>query len=525
MVVKRTGDGQDGSSKFPGYGKGRAPLIEFVELKDIEFEIDEVLRPPETDDTPVQNGTVPNGHVPNGKVPNGKVRNGSVANGDIPELHEIDVEKLPPSTETSVLIKTPYEKDDVSTTPPPVDRFKLVYWIFVLHGIGTLLPWNMFITAEAYFTEHKFGNVSDNAEYKDKFLSYLGIAGFVPTLCFMVVTLFISHKTMTKSRIGYSIILIILLFVLTEVLAIIDTSSWPGIFYGITMGTIVIFNGASAVYQSSLFGLAGSLPAKYTQAVLAGQGLGGTFVSIVSILSMASTSSLQAAGVGYFGCALVVLVICFISFIVMNRLPFVKYYLHTTHIDDNEKTDFTPKATPPFLQIFWQIKWQIFNIWMVFFVTLTCFPAVLVQVETSDEDPSDFKLKYFTPVTCFLLFNLCDFVGSIFPAWIRWPSSGRLWIPSTLRLIFIPIFLFCNYRPYDRTLPVLINNDYVYIAIVLVFSLSSGYLKSLPMMAAPKLVDAEHASTAGTMMALFLVLGIFCGLNFSLICPVIVSLG
>lgn len=23
---------------------------------------------------------------------------------------------------------------------------RLVYWVFVLHGIGTLMPWNMFLT-------------------------------------------------------------------------------------------------------------------------------------------------------------------------------------------------------------------------------------------------------------------------------------------------------------------------------------------------------------------------------------------
>lgn len=28
-----------------------------------------------------------------------------------------------------------------------VDKFKLVYLTFMLHGIGVLMPWNMFITA------------------------------------------------------------------------------------------------------------------------------------------------------------------------------------------------------------------------------------------------------------------------------------------------------------------------------------------------------------------------------------------
>ena len=32
---------------------------------------------------------------------------------------------------------------------PPKDRFHLVYLTFVIHGIGVLMPWNMFITAKS----------------------------------------------------------------------------------------------------------------------------------------------------------------------------------------------------------------------------------------------------------------------------------------------------------------------------------------------------------------------------------------
>lgn len=30
----------------------------------------------------------------------------------------------------------------------PVDRWNIVFFTLVLHGIGTLTPWNMFITAK-----------------------------------------------------------------------------------------------------------------------------------------------------------------------------------------------------------------------------------------------------------------------------------------------------------------------------------------------------------------------------------------
>ena len=31
----------------------------------------------------------------------------------------------------------------------PKDKYNLVYLIFMLHGIGVLMPWNMFITADS----------------------------------------------------------------------------------------------------------------------------------------------------------------------------------------------------------------------------------------------------------------------------------------------------------------------------------------------------------------------------------------
>lgn len=31
---------------------------------------------------------------------------------------------------------------------PPRDRLNLIFMVLLLHGIGTLTPWNMFITAK-----------------------------------------------------------------------------------------------------------------------------------------------------------------------------------------------------------------------------------------------------------------------------------------------------------------------------------------------------------------------------------------
>lgn len=59
------------------------------------------------------------------------------------------------------------------------------------------------------------------------------------------------------------------------------------------------------------------------------------------------------------------------------------------------------------------------------------------------------------------------------------PKPKYLIWPVLARLVFIPLFLFCNYLPRDieRTLPVLITSDWGYWIIAILMSLSSGYLR------------------------------------------------
>ncbi|XP_023221356.1 equilibrative nucleoside transporter 1-like [Centruroides sculpturatus] len=75
--------------------------------------------------------------------------------------------------------------------------------------------------------------------------------------------------------------------------------------------------------------------------------------------------------------------------------------------------------------------------------------------------------------------------------------------------------MLCNYKPEKRKFPVFINNDWAYMSMAVVLGLSSGYFSSLSMMYAPRCVEPQYASTAGMMAALFLILGIVSGVNFS----------
>ena len=65
--------------------------------------------------------------------------------------------------------------------------------------------------------------------------------------------------------------------------------------------------------------------------------------------------------------------------------------------------------------------------------------------------------KYFTPVGCFLLFNVGNYIGIVMASIVKWPNATKLGslillCLSILRFGFIPFFFFCNVSPANRKL-------------------------------------------------------------------------
>ncbi|EFN63283.1 hypothetical protein EAG_03129 [Camponotus floridanus] len=109
--------------------------------------------------------------------------------------------------------------------------------------------------------------------------------------------------------------------------------------------------------------------------------------------------------------------------------------------------------------------------------------------------------------------------------WSIFPSQKYLVIPVVLRLAYIPLFLLCNYQPahVERSLPIFIDNDWIFWIIAITMGFSSGYLSSLSMMYCPRMVDSQHAATAGMFGAASLITGLFTGILFSMSMPSLVA--
>lgn len=302
-----------------------------------------------------------------------------------------------------------------------------------------------------------------------------------------------------------------------------------------------------AILQGSLFGLAGLLPASYTAPIMSGQGLAGFFASVAMICAIATGSELSESAFGYFITACVVVVLTIICYLGLPRLDFYRYYQQLKLEGPGEqetKLDLISKgeepragkeesgATAPSSEsaskghsiraILKNISVLAFSICFIFTITIGMFPAVTADVKSSIAGASAWG-NYFIPVSCFLTFNIFDWLGRSLTAVFMWPGKDSRWLPGLVlaRLVFVPLLLLCNVQP-RHYLAVVFEHDAWYIFFMAAFAFSNGYLASLCMCFGPKKVKPAEAETAGAIMAFFLCLGLALGAVFSFLFRAIV---
>uniref|UniRef100_A0A671SMS9 Equilibrative nucleoside transporter 1-like n=1 Tax=Sinocyclocheilus anshuiensis TaxID=1608454 RepID=A0A671SMS9_9TELE len=397
----------------------------------------------------------------------------------------------------------------------PRDRYNAVWIIFFILGLGTLLPWNFFMTA-----------------------TMVTIVSLKPPLMTNFNGTFCCLNSISGELIliSGSLSVILVVFLITAVLVKVEMEPLP--FFAFTMIKIICINSFGAILQGSLFGLAGMLPASYTTPIMSGQGLAGTFAAFSMICALASGSALQDSAFGYFITACVVILLAIVSYFALPKMEFFQYYSESngsrSSSDEENKMDLlkpgnkrpvlslTDEESRPAVSVFGifkQIWVMALSVCFVFTITIGVFPAVTVDVKTTVSCHNcsvSFTDTYFIPVSCFLLFNLMDWAGRSLTAVCMWPGKDSIWLPILViaRLVFVPLFVLCNVQP-RHYLPVVFSHDAWYIVFMILFSFSNGYLASLCMCFGPKKVSQHEAETAGAIMAFFLSLGLAVGAALS----------
>lgn len=417
------------------------------------------------------------------------------------------------------------DDDGPQQSAPPKDEFQKVYFVFFLLGMGGLLPWNFFISLNSFW-DYKFRNVSadnatshgdeDQTELQKEFTSMLAIASNVPNATFVILNVAFGQRFDLRKRIFGSLGVILCLFVIVTALARANSDTWQRPFLILILVVVVVINMNSAIFQGGSFGIAGKFPPRYISVAMSGQAVGGIFPALVDLFVTGLRIKPQGVGVICFIIATLVLLMCLVAFHVAYKSPFFQYYyrnnIHSAAEDSNRGL-----SMPKKIKLVFAHSWQYcLAIYITFTVTLSVFPAVTVLVESQflgDPTLEWWAKDFFGIVCCFLLFNFGDLIGRCLASWIQMPGNTR-WgrnivvFLSFLRVIFIPLFMYCNASPTLRHLPVFFPNDADYILFMVLFSISNGYLGNLCMIHGPKTIDSsELQETTAMVMVACLLLG------------------
>ncbi|XP_004935447.1 equilibrative nucleoside transporter 1 [Gallus gallus] len=449
----------------------------------------------------------------------------------------------------------------MTTRDGPQDRYKAVWLIFFILGLGTLLPWNFFMTARQYFinrladpqnishlsNQTSVGTASDLSYLQSMFDNFMTLCSMVPLLIFTCLNSFIHQRIPQQIRISGSLVAIGLVFLITAIMVKVTMDPLP--FFVFTMVSIVFINSFGAMLQGSLFGLAGLLPASYTAPIMSGQGLAGIFAALAMIISISIGAQQPESYIGYFTTACVAILLAIFSYVLLPRMDFFRYYsmkdkteYHVCNAELETKRDLikkdepngmeqnnskiipvhNPDEKPSVISIFKKLWVMAVSVCLVFTVTIGVFPSITAKVSTTLGKESKWDL-YFVSVSCFLIFNVFDWMGRSLTALFTWPGKDSCLLPVmvVLRVIFIPLFMLCNVQPRNH-LPVIFSHDAWYIIFMIFFSISNGYLASLCMCFGPKKVLAHEAETAGAVMAFFLTLGLALGAAISFLFQILI---
>ena len=180
------------------------------------------------------------------------------------------------------------------------------------------------------------------------------------------------------------------------------------------------------------------------------------------------------------------------------------------HYDSEEEEEGTreKKAVSLFV-LLWKLKYLSFAIWLNFCVTMVfpVFTEAVVSVHTGNAGRM-FQPDVFIPAA-FFLWNLGDLLGRIVCGWPQFTTKNPtvLVILSMARILFIPLYFMCNIRGQGAV----IESDFFYWLVQLVFGFTNGWIGSNCMMAAPSFVNEDEVEPSGGFMGFCLVVGLACG--------------
>ena len=412
------------------------------------------------------------------------------------------------------------------------NRQNFAYLMFFILGVGSLLPWNTFITAHGYFKNKLCNDQHAMTTFENAF----SVGSQIPATVASVVNLYLTTKVPRSYRMAISFSLTLLCFLTTDIFVFVDTATWTKSFFIITLILVIIINICAGIMRSIMYGIAGAAGPQYMQSLVLGISTGGIIVSLMSLLSLATQDDIKRSAFEYFTIASFVVVICIISYVALLNTKLMKFVFKKQFQENNKEDSDHSKSFENFPKYngksnlvmgnqTWYICKQIYpqacSCLFVFLVNVALMPSVISNIESINKwNSSNWTNEYFAPLVCFLIYNCGDLAGRMVASYFQVVKATGVGLPLLcfIRIGFIPLFMFSNYQP-RKHMPVYFKHDSIPVILNFFLSTSGGYLNSLCLMYAPQQVLEEDQEKAGVIMQLSITVGLCFGaaLSYSIV--------
>jgi len=445
---------------------------------------------------------------------------------------------------------------DYDFGPEPNDRLYGVWLVVLVVGAGVLYPYNALITAADYF----------KLEFPGKDMEYLIVwLIMVPALFFMVFMLRYGEHLSFTFRIFFSFVLLALL-----ILAVPFVCDMEDVAFDMMIAICLCIGILQAISQSSVFGFTALLPPAYNGAAMTGQAVAGIVVCGIRIgtkLSFPDSDhgTIDASRI-FFYTACAWCAACAVLFILILRFGFTKHHLkdylkrkeenflrrqssnELTFIErisespamlsirrnlnqmglidapyerrsgalltTDEHAD-EPKMQATLGSVWPKTKYLALGAMGTMLLTFLVFPGLTASLESTHKKINDGD---WFPIFLISIFNVGDFCGRYTPSLLCVePPQRIIHIIQIVRWGLYPAFLLVS-EGY-------VHNDWLVYALMFILAYTNGLTVTYFMMWGPQDVQQHEKEYAGSLMAMFMVLGIFLGSNFSLAITSIFDIG
>ncbi|GAB1607635.1 equilibrative nucleoside transporter 1-like [Argonauta hians] len=419
-----------------------------------------------------------------------------------------------------------------------VDSCKLVYFFLLTLGICAALPYNLLVITDTYFGDFLETYVNTTtpqmAAMIHQFRPYLVVTSKIPIVLIVCCNTYITNgccsglgRAISLRRMIVMIVLMISASLLLLVCALMMLQEWMYIFAWMCIVFVIFLNVTGAVFQNTLFGVAFTLPRIYSNAVLIGMSMCGCLCYVATTTLIACNPPFRTLVLAVFIILILTLLTSLLISYILKNMYFFDYHMRKV-VTPNWTSEINFAIPPRVCKLRFHKKvWLTgINLCLIHLTTSAGYPTTGAQVKRVN---FPFPDKYWSLVFFYSVFNIFSLLGNILAQYLKLMRHRYIWLALVSRcVIFVPYYLFCNYKPEgygNRVLPVYLENDYMFVLGTALMALTSGYYSSVCVMYAQYNTNREDCYLSGMLMNIMTYFGMFAGSLVSISFPYLTNDG